>query len=43
MPQTLRLPRFENALSELHRKLPGGARLLLVRYTKYELVALFLP
>ncbi len=37
----LRLPRFENCLCELQRKLPRAARVLLVRYTDKEMIALY--
>lgn len=37
----LRLPRWENALCELQRKIPKGCRVLRVRYTQYELVCLY--
>lgn len=37
----LRLPRFENNLCDLHRKLPKSARVLRVRYTRVTMIALY--
>lgn len=37
----LRLPRFTHAMGDLHRLVPAGGTILFVRFTRWEMIAVY--